>query len=136
MNARERRISEAMIGLKQALSELAVAPKTSPGIFAPLIFGKVRGNKMTEFEIEMRGRLIMLETFIATMLAHTAAHISDPTQFTAQVIADVEYNLDRTLEATEGAQKQSVEFARIFLHSIWKAMLTHVARHVPPEGQG
>lgn len=66
---------------------------------------------MNDFEIEMRGRLAMLEALTTTLLAHTAAHISNPTQFTVQVMADTENNLERLHERAEGNAKKSAQVA-------------------------
>jgi len=92
---------------------------------------------MDDFEIEMRGRLAMLEALTATLLAHTAAHISNPTQFTVQVMSDVENNLERLYErAAEGDAKKCTHMAVASFQALGRHILAHVNRHAAPAGRG
>jgi len=137
MNAKERRIAAAKAGLKQALTDLVETRKELPDIIAPRTFGASKGSKMDDFEIEMFGRLNMLEALTATLLAHTAAHISDPMQFTVQVMSDVENNLERSHErAAEGDAKKCAHMAVASFQNLGRHMLAHINRHADPAGRG
>ena len=141
VNARERRIAAAKAGLKQALTDLfrtdfAAAGKTSLGIIAPWMFETLKGRMMTEFEIEMRARIMLMEAVTATMLAHTAALTADPRLFTAQVMDDVEHYLERELDQPEGEAKTCAPLAMSFFQGLSQVMLAHVTRHAAPAGRG
>lgn len=136
MTYRQNRIAAAKAGLKQALTDLAKARKESPAIIAPVAFEPLEGSKMNDFEIEMRGRLAMLETLTATLLAHTAAHISDPVQFMGQVMADVERNLERARDAAKGEAEDCADVALTSFTALGNHLLAHINRHADPVGRG
>jgi hypothetical protein len=67
---------------------------------------------MRHTEIELRGRLMALETIVLTLLAHIAAHCSDETQFAAQVMDNAESNLSGLRDnATDGNESAAADYA-------------------------
>lgn len=87
-------------------------------------------------EDELRGRLMAIETIVVTLIAHMAAHTSDPVRFTAQMMDAAENNLRRAAQSAPPEMERTAQFALGSFEALSAGLLAHLNRYAVPSGKG
>ncbi|MDR6952320.1 hypothetical protein J2X65_001675 [Ancylobacter sp. 3268] len=91
---------------------------------------------MTEdLDAELRGRVIALETIVIAMVAHMAAHTSNPTGFTAQVMDNADQMLNRFAATAPKEMERTSLFALESFSALSNDLLAHLNRYAVPKGR-
>lgn len=87
---------------------------------------------MSRTEIELRGRVMALETMVLSLMAHIAVHTTDEARFVAQIMANAENNLaSRPNISSDRAQDRALEFAAESIGRNSEFLLKHLRREEP-----
>ncbi|MFG1267654.1 hypothetical protein V5F40_06790 [Xanthobacter sp. DSM 14520] len=99
--------------------------------------GKQPDNeRVTMLEAELRGRLMTVEIILMSLMAHMAAHTSDPARFTAQAMDDAETAVRNAAQTAPKEMAQTAAFALGSFEQLSGQMLAHLNRHARPQGRG
>lgn len=94
---------------------------------------KRRGKRT---DLELRGRMMAIESIQLTMLTHIAEHFERPQQFIAQIMDNVENILTDASQHTEDAdQEEAARYALACYRGFSQALLAHINRHAAPAGR-
>jgi hypothetical protein len=92
--------------------------------------------EMEELRAELRGRQVAIETIMLSAFAHFAAHFDKPVLLISQVMGDAELILLKAQREAPAEEAGDTAYALSAFAYFSDAMLSHINRHITPQGRG